>query len=699
MQHENLDVSFTGGLQVVRGANEAGKSTLLLGAAYALYGTKVLPETLSQVVTWGKDEKDLKVRLVVEVDGKPYTFVRGKSGAEVVVDGKVFVTGQTEVSNFATQLLGADATTAAILMLSPQGSLRGTLDAGPKATSLVIEQLADFDLFDRLLEAAAEKLSLGAPTVFEERLKGQRAQLDLLEMPAKPDEVEFGTLSRGYSEAIADSDANLKKANEDFLVHYRAWKDEYERRGRRDEIEREIAQYRTQQESTRTKLKAEWYLSNPSTGPLEDEIVLLKKAVEEQKGFALRLKAYQTFAAFQPFRVRLPAPLKDVESSLRASTNRIANLRTDIASMRGEVKTLEARRVTSSTCGFCHQDVSQFPEVARLNAEIAEKVAAKGQEIEKAESCLEADKAHKDTFEALIEAQRKVEALIKTLGTNVEVDETCTPNGITWAGSIPSNGPSPDYAKDLRECEDKVTAMRAAKARAQAYEGVISEAEVKVGALTTEITNLNLVSEEAFQVLEASYLEAGEAVRLIEADIIRNKDILDALSVEFAQRMGVWGRAAETQTRITQEIADTEKALSDLAFNNNLVKKIRAARPNVATRMWNLVLASVSTLFTQMRGEKSVVTKANGGFSVNGQSVATLSGSTKDILGLATRVALIKTFLPGCPFLVLDEPSQGCDSDRTGALLGFIASCGFSQVILVTHDGLSESFADNLISL
>jgi DNA repair exonuclease SbcCD ATPase subunit len=100
-----------------------------------------------------------------------------------------------------------------------------------------------------------------------------------------------------------------------------------------------------------------------------------------------------------------------------------------------------------------------------------------------------------------------------------------------------------------------------------------------------------------------------------------------------------------------------------------------------------------------MRGEKSVVTKANGGFSVNGQSVATLSGSTKDILGLATRVALIKTFLPGCPFLVLDEPAQGCDSDRTGALLGFIASCGFSQVILVTHDGLSESFADNLISL
>ena len=84
---------------------------------------------------------------------------------------------------------------------------------------------------------------------------------------------------------------------------------------------------------------------------------------------------------------------------------------------------------------------------------------------------------------------------------------------------------------------------------------------------------------------------------------------------------------------------------------------------------------------------------------VNGEYVGSLSGSTLDLLGLAIRVALVKTFLPTCPFLILDEPASAMDSNRTALMMGFLSGVGFNQIILVTHEDLSEAVANNVIEL
>lgn len=104
-------------------------------------------------------------------------------------------------------------------------------------------------------------------------------------------------------------------------------------------------------------------------------------------------------------------------------------------------------------------------------------------------------------------------------------------------------------------------------------------------------------------------------------------------------------------------------------------------------------------MITQLRGEASVVTKDSDGFKVNGATIKSLSGSTLDVLALAVRVALTKTFIPHVDVLILDESAAACDADRTAAMLGFLSSCGFRQVLLASHDILSESVADNVIDL
>ena len=60
-QHEDLTITFKDGLNVIRGANEAGKSTLIEAILYALFGAKSLRDTLTETVTWGKKETELAV--------------------------------------------------------------------------------------------------------------------------------------------------------------------------------------------------------------------------------------------------------------------------------------------------------------------------------------------------------------------------------------------------------------------------------------------------------------------------------------------------------------------------------------------------------------------------------------------------------------------------------------------------------------
>ena len=193
MQHRNLTINFTTGIQVVKGANEAGKSSVLTAISYALFGAKALRTPIEQAVTWGEPVNSLKVELTITIEGVTYVFTRSKTGAEVTKNGEVFCTGQTEVTTLAATLLGADAGMASKLLMASQNSIRGALDEGPKALSVLIEDLSDMSVFDQILEAASEKLALGSPNLLEERLKGAEATREaaMQNLPPKPDTDQF----------------------------------------------------------------------------------------------------------------------------------------------------------------------------------------------------------------------------------------------------------------------------------------------------------------------------------------------------------------------------------------------------------------------------------------------------------------------------------------------------------------------------
>ena len=146
-------------------------------------------------------------------------------------------------------------------------------------------------------------------------------------------------------------------------------------------------------------------------------------------------------------------------------------------------------------------------------------------------------------------------------------------------------------------------------------------------------------------------------------------------------------------------LSEAKEELEEITFNNNLIKKLRTVRPEIANKIWSNVLGAVSHYFSTMRGTKSVVSKLEDVFLVDGSPVTSYSGSTQDVLGLALRIALIRTFLPTCDFMLLDEPFAACDDGRQTTALGFLAGAGFKQLLVITHEDISESVADNLVTL
>ena len=69
--------------------------------------------------------------------------------------------------------------------------------------------------------------------------------------------------------------------------------------------------------------------------------------------------------------------------------------------------------------------------------------------------------------------------------------------------------------------------------------------------------------------------------------------------------------------------------LNEYRENNALIAKLKALKPVVSKTLWSLVLLSVSTVFSQLRGVQSVVTRDSDGFLIDGKKARSYSGSTK----------------------------------------------------------------------
>lgn len=696
---EAVEMTFSAGLNAVRGRNEAGKSTRLEAIAYALFGSKALRQSLDEVVTWGKPVNSLKVELEFTYSGSTYAISRGKSGAEINFDGER-ITGQTETVKFVERLLGTTADTATKLMLATQNSIRGALEGGPKETMALIENLADFDLIDRIIGLIQTNLPSGNTTAVEERVKTTAAMLEEKRAGVeaeKPDtaaiEADIAAMSQQADSAAAAvelakqgraSMANSVTAAERFIAA-------------KSQLPAQIkqTQARIDQAAATARRLSEEAVCEVTDAMLEEA----RAGVEANNQIATRTRAYNEVAG-----LTYPADAWDEdEDSFHAfvagERKKAEGGSARIAEIKGDIRSQQALKITQSACGLCGKDLENVPEVVAKNKAIDAKitdlqrqVTAHSAEVAEALDNLEA-------CEAIASAARKIHPVIDRNAAYVEVDRSQYPARATWKGERPDAGAVRDWASELRRMEQQVKAAQLAQGRLAAVEEELAKYEAELVALEADWKDAEPQIMEFEQGLLFTYRETVTAEQQALESKRQADSTLQRLRGQLAQAEAVYKEQLKAVDLLAQQLAGAKAELEQMNFHNALIKKIRAARPVIADKLWNVVLAAVSHYFSQIRGTASTVTRADNGFKVDGQAIEGLSGSTLDALGLAIRIALTKTFLPNSRFILLDEPGHGMDDGREAAMLGVLAAADFDQTILVSHKEAVDAFADHLLAV
>lgn len=696
--HRSLALDFDTGMTCVRGANESGKTSIIEAVMYALYGGKALRTSLENAVTWGEDAKKLKVALTVEFDSKLYTFTRSKSGAEVTVGGEVYVTGQTEVANFAQQIIGADLNLASRLMFSGQNSIRAALEEGPKALSVLIENLSGMETFDTILEKAQETLSVGSTAAAEARLATFQAELDKLhaEAPKEPIEAvskaKIEMLEFDIAKLETERDAVAKQQEADHV----ALSDLSSKYLERLNVQDEVTALFKQHANLLSKVEA---LRNQAAATVDNaKIAEMEAAIKHAEGWKENKVLYANLLhiidgeRFDGTADGFATVLADAQAQEKASASQIRQIEVKIAA-------LQAKRINHDTCDKCGQDITHLEHVITTNAQIDERVQALSAElIGLGESNREsADRLSR--LNSIAAYAGKFASEIVKFGDKVTLDESVYPAKATWKGRVPSGAEPVAPVEELKLLIAQRSAVERAVAQLEMLEVDLAEMAASLTDKQAALAKLEVVPESEIQSLTNKVKAADNrfAEITVQQVALRNQIAEERNALSSAQVE--WDKYVQAGYRLQGYIGEAESEIETTKFNNALLKKLRLLRPVIADKIWNTVLASVSVMFSQIRGVQSSITKVKDGFLCNGQAVESLSGSTLDALGLAIRCALLRTFIPHCDVLVLDEPAHGMDENRTTALLGFIKALNLGQTVLITHEDVSATVAATTVTL
>lgn len=683
--------SFRAGLNAIRGLNEHGKSTLFEALGYALFGSEALRESLDDVVTWGEKVGTLKVQLDWQVNAQILRITRGKSGAELHADGKLLVTGQKEVTRFVEERL-TDAKLASKLMLANQASLRGALSEGPTAAARLIEQLSNFDLIDEVIELFVTYLPTGSSATLDQQLAGIASRLET-EKPQEPDLAALNAQAADHDRQLA-THAGAVQEIEGYLADARAAADAARAQYQALNTARSLlAKAQADLEASKKRLLS--LNLEPKATP--DKVEELRQLVAQQADQERARTAWAALEALRRPEVDWEGDYASFKAAWTDCSSRLEAARTKISELQVERATAVARIIREQSCAFCDKDLRDVHEVVVRNAAANGEVALIDATLQELQDVVRECRETLPVYEAIEKAHRAHEDTLARHGDFLAADRDRVPCTPRWVAAVKPMVVPKDYRRELAEAEAEVARVTRAQGEAAALTESVRAAESSVAAAQTEVLRLEpLVASDRSVAAEQDLLNSLRYHQEQQQKLTAAKREV-AIAIEHAQsaykqRLALYASLESDRDRVL-------KSLEELAANNVLLKKLRAARPKVADKLWTIVLSTVSFYFSQIRGTQSVVTKDDEGFKVDGKRVTGLSGSTLDALGLAIRIALTKTFMPNTDFLVLDEPGAACDEEREANMLGLVAACGFDQVLLVTHSQLADVFADSVISL
>lgn len=720
------------GVTAVVGKNGHGKSTIIDGIAWALYGTK--PNSGIKNSSWRRigapEDDESYVDATFDLDGSELRVKRSitnaKTGAtkcECWLDG-VLEAGPavSHAESWITKKLGIDESGFLATVLVQQKHVnqlvaasrterRKTLEklTGITAITNALEQAKieertyskaieafgiDEDKLPELRKTAADNEAtrekmLSQVSKMEEKLysldeegRALRARVD--EMDSKISEVRRlqteKTAADSTMVAMTDRMAALSKTRDSLkscLPAERLDSDETARvQAELDDAETRLVDAKTEVSRLQTVVKAK---------PTDEDMGAARRAVSDAEA---ALAGY------------------DVESArkqIEASNSVIAVARAEGTAAKKSISELDGLVDSDSQarCPTCQQPLADPSHLlAELNAKLEETRATANTERGKiADSNAVIDAASR-TAEILEDARNAVESL-----------EAKTSSAIDAEGKIAV------AMSTVETCEATVKSLRSTvskfneyRAKYSEYDRVMSELNEVVDKLeaamktsreaSARLSGIGAVNEDRLAKLREDLDEKRSRRADLNASIIGKRGEAD-LAAERAR-----GAAAEAD-QLESQIEKRKSMLSKLEVSTSTVSILGKFREHLILSAIPQVTDYASDLINKISDGKFSSITIDKKFDVSVEtsegtveSTSQLSGGEEDLVAICLRLAISVMLSDGTPtMLILDEVLTAMDSDRASAILEAMQGVSGGQIIIVAHNEIIKNIADKVVEL